>query len=502
MLKAYRKNYDSALSFLWLFAGIGFFLFSNGRWIVPVCAWLAPVFLLKFISHKKAFFGLFILFLLILFATRVIYHEIIPSLLGLLAYILFLYYTILAFLPYLAHRMLVHKIDGFIGTLVFPSVAVVVEYLNTVMFGSWASVAYSQFGDLPLIQLSSVTGIWGITFIVMWFGPVLNWIGDRKFEWAKVRKEILIFVTIFVGVLLYGGLRLGMFRPGSKTVRVASLTATQEINALGEAIQEKGFVSSVSMAAQQRDSLNDILGPVHEAIFVRTGEVARSGASLVFWPEGMVVVLEENQDQFIARGRDLARSEQAYLLMAYFVIPRKNPKEFGENKSVLINPKGDIEWEYLKTHPVPGSTDKPGDGNIPVSQTPFGRVASVICYDMDFTNLIRKAGKLKTDIMIVPAWDWKAIDPLHTYMAVFRAVENGFSMIRQTGEGLSIAVDYQGRVLAEMDHFTSENHVMFSDVPVKGIITIYSRIGDLFAWLCIAVVFIFFLWNLIRRLGR
>lgn len=49
--------------------------------------------------------------------------------------------------------------------------------------------------------------------------------------------------------------------------------------------------------------------------------------------------------------------------------------------------------------------------------------------------------------MIVPSKDWKEVLPLHTHMAVFRAIENGFSLIRGTGHGLSIAVDYQGREL-------------------------------------------------------
>ena len=58
-------------------------------------------------------------------------------------------------------------------------------------------------------------------------------------------------------------------------------------------------------------------------------------------------------------------------------------------------------------------------------------------------------------------------------------------MVRQTSNGLSVATDYQGRVLSRMDHFTTEDHVMVSQVPTKGVTTFYSRFGDLFAWLCI-----------------
>jgi len=91
------------------------------------------------------------------------------------------------------------------------------------------------------------------------------------------------------------------------------------------------------------------------------------------------------------------------------------------------------------------------------------------------------------DIMLAPSNDWKQIDPLHTHMAVFRAIENGFSLVRHTSNGLSMAVDYQGRILAQMDHFTTDDRVMISQAPTRGVATIYSRIGDAFAWLCVAL---------------
>lgn len=104
-----------------------------------------------------------------------------------------------------------------------------------------------------------------------------------------------------------------------------------------------------------------------------------------------------------------------------------------------------------------------------------------------------------TSLMLVPADDWEAIVPLHTHMAVFPAIENGFSMIRSTYEGLSIAVDYQGRELAALDDFTTEEVVMIADVPTEGVTTIYSRIGDLFAWLCVVGFVAVVGWAVVRR---
>jgi apolipoprotein N-acyltransferase len=67
-------------------------------------------------------------------------------------------------------------------------------------------------------------------------------------------------------------------------------------------------------------------------------------------------------------------------------------------------------------------------------------------------------------------------------------VENGFSLVRHTNDGLSAAVDYQGRVLSRMDHFTAGEPVMVSEVPIEEVTTVYSRIGDSFAWLCVAAL--------------
>jgi apolipoprotein N-acyltransferase len=107
---------------------------------------------------------------------------------------------------------------------------------------------------------------------------------------------------------------------------------------------------------------------------------------------------------------------------------------------------------------------------------------------MDFPGFLKQAGRLRTDIMLVPSNDWKEIDPWHSQMARFRAVEQGFNLVRHTSNGLSLATDYHGRVLNSMDHFTTTDRVLISHVPIQGVATIYSRIGDAFAWVCIAAL--------------
>ena len=74
---------------------------------------------------------------------------------------------------------------------------------------------------------------------------------------------------------------------------------------------------------------------------------------------------------------------------------------------------------------------------------------------------------------------------MHTRMAVFRAIENGISIVRQADNGLSMAADPYGRVLAQVDHFTSSERVMVAQVPIQGVPTLYPVIGDMFGWLSI-----------------
>jgi apolipoprotein N-acyltransferase len=74
---------------------------------------------------------------------------------------------------------------------------------------------------------------------------------------------------------------------------------------------------------------------------------------------------------------------------------------------------------------------------------------------------------------------------MHSQMATFRAIENGYSLVRPTSNGLSLAVDYEGRVVGASDFFTTNQQVVVAIVPIHGVQTIYTTIGDLFAWLSI-----------------
>jgi apolipoprotein N-acyltransferase len=118
---------------------------------------------------------------------------------------------------------------------------------------------------------------------------------------------------------------------------------------------------------------------------------------------------------------------------------------------------------------------------------------------MDCPDTIRQAGQAGAGIMLVASHEWPEIAPMHTYMATFGAIENGFSMVRQAPNGLSIAVDHEGNVLAASDYFATDQQVIVAYVPTQGVRTIYATVGDLFAWLSIAGLVVLIGVALLRR---
>jgi len=127
----------------------------------------------------------------------------------------------------------------------------------------------------------------------------------------------------------------------------------------------------------------------------------------------------------------------------------------------------------------------PGNDRPFIGGTAYGRAAVAICFDMDFPAFIREAGQAQADLLLVPANDWDEIKKIHFWMAAFRAVENGATMIRATSTGLSTVVDPFGRTLAVTDHFWPGARVMVAQVPIARTGTVYARVGDLFSWLCL-----------------
>jgi apolipoprotein N-acyltransferase len=488
---------QDSLSYLWLALATVLGFFSFGKWIIPLAVWLGIVFSIRFIRTQPPVRGLIIY----VFASMIpLYFTLQGMPIPGMSYFVFVAAAgLIGVLPFLAERLITPRLNGFVSTLVLPMAWTSLDYVSSVTSGSWGSLAYTQYGNLPLLQVLSITGMWGITFLIAWFASVVNWAWERQFEWKKIRVGAMVYAGILALVFLFGIVNL-IFLPASDSVKVASIAAHEILLADPNTQVFLQRLSSGEITEAELESLRLKFNATNDDLLERSKREARSGAKIIYWAEANSLVLKQDEAGLIEQGRMLAHQEGIYLGMAIGTLNHSH--KLWEDKIVLIEPSGEIAWEYFKARSAPGEGSMQGDGKILASDTPYGRIASSICYDMDFPNLILQAGEAEVDMMLTPANDWKKFAPLHMKMATFRAIENGFSLVRPTSDGSSVAVDYRGRVLETMDYFTSKDHVMISYVPKKGVSTVYSQAGDIFAWLCIAGFVVFLGWAMVNTVLR
>jgi apolipoprotein N-acyltransferase len=475
------------LSSLWLALGILLFAFVWPRWTIPLAAWLAPVFLLRFVRTQPLLRGM----LLLLLASALV---LVFALQGVIPYSGAIYYpavfgiAVAGILPYLLDRLLARRLGGLLGTLVFPLAGTTVSYLAALgSLGTMGNSAYTQYGNLPLLQLLSVTGIWGIILLMSWFASVINWAWERGFAWPRVRSGVALYASLLALVLLFGGARLALFPAQGSTVRVAGISPSQALVAAADKQVPQKLSGKETQA--QRALISQANAPVFDELLALSEAEARAGAKIILWPEcsGGVTLVQEDEASLLARASALARTTGTYLDLGFCeLLSHPVQSSFFTDELILVDPTGSVVWRYEKAHPVPGEPWKPGDGQVPTIQTPYGRLANVICFDADFPGTMRQAGQAGADLMLVPSKDWREIDPYHSQLITFRAIENGYSLVRQTSNGLAMTVDYEGNVLGASDYFTTDPQVMVAFVPMQGVRTIYATIGDLFAWLSIA----------------
>jgi apolipoprotein N-acyltransferase len=456
----------------WIVLGVGtalHLLAIHGRWDLAPAAWLAGVFLLRCARTTGIVKG----FLLIWAVTKV----------G-VAYLLCVPLGAVFVLPYLVDRMVTPRLASpLLRTLVFPTAVVGAEYLigtATPIGTALGSLATTQHENLPLLQLAAVTGGYGVSFLVAWLAPVANDAWERRLTWPRISTVALTFLGILGATLIGGTARLAFFPPTAETVRVAGVTWSREAHERADAMLE------------QFDSLRDAVGrdpvAVRNAFALRNDDLLAStarelvaGAEVVVWPEAGAMTLAADRAALLDRVGVLAAEHDAYIEVGMASVTGDPGLAGTTNEAVLVDPAGRVRWQYHKTHPIPFlDRIEPGDGRVPTADTPYGRIANVICFDADFPALMRQAPDV--DLMLVPSNDWVEYGQTHTEKATLRAIENGYSLVRQDSRGLSRVIDPQGRTLAQADFFTTDQQTVVAQVPVTGIRTIYGAVGDVFAW--------------------
>lgn len=493
-----KTNKKTEQIFLLLIGGVGIAL-SGINWTVGIAAWIAPIFLLMFTRKAR---WLYMLFFFLVVAVAGSISQTSNNLFHLVAVDIFngVTFGIVYSVIYAIDKILYKKGDRFYATLIFPSVMVLAEFLISLKIGTWGIIAHTQFEMKSLIQFSSIAGVFGISFIVAWFSSVVNWIFERKSDSRLVYQGIFIYASVLTIILLYGGLRMKLQYSVGKTVKVATVLSETEVHQIVE--REKDAMTELAAnytADIPPQMFSDSLAV--KALVARTSDAAKQGAKIIVWNEIALILNQTQKKDLLAEIQSECLKNDVYVLVAFLEENEDRNRKPFNNVSILIAPDGKVVWEYQKSflHPyAEAPIINSGNFEIPVIQTSSGKLGNVICSDLDMPSYIKQAGREAVDILLVPAYDWPGITPLHAEMACLEAIQFGFSLVRANGKGLAIITDYLGNTLASVNTLTSDTKIIYADVPIKSVKTFYSSVGDLIVYL--AMLFLVFL--IIRKIVK
>jgi apolipoprotein N-acyltransferase len=458
-----------------LLLGAALYTLVGWKWNVAAAAWLAPALLVFFFRRQARWYATLpavALLWAVSYANKVGGWDMDPLFEVLALGLATLPLVVALYLDRFAAR----RLPTLVATLVFPAAFVGADYLFGLLpFGTVFSVAVTQVYLTPLVQVGAIAGIWGIEFLVLWTAPVLNAWWEAGFDVRPVRLPLAAFAASLAAALVLGGLRVALDRPTAPTVRVAGVTVPHERDYWAELID-------VGTPRERAEALVGEFAALNDRLLQESARVVQSGAKVVFWSEANAFLLPEGKAAFMQRAQAFAREHGVYLVPAFQVLRYGDTSGF--NGLAVFAPDGTLAFEYEKSKSWYATTS---DGLLRSIDTPYGRLSAVVCFDLDFPALIRQAAAQKVDIMLVPAFDTFETRVYHTEVGLLRGVENGFSVVRMVNEGTSMAVDYRSSVLAYQDYFATDSRFMLADVPTRGVSTVYGRLGDWFAWLCLAL---------------
>ncbi|MCH8837913.1 MAG: nitrilase [Candidatus Marinimicrobia bacterium] len=450
---------------VWLLLGLVLTFLSEEPHGVGLLAWFAPVPFLYYLMNTSGWrsrMGLFAALLITMHLTigKIVTDPIPYAMVPMFAVPL----ALTGLVVYLTWDWLRRKGGRTVAIFAFPALIVVAELFLFRMspLGVWGAKANTQLDNLPLLQIVSVFGMTGVAFLIGWGASILAQV-FAKDDLPALKRHIGAFVLVLLSVHIYGSLRLGQVQEG-RVVTVAAVSTDLILT---------GVIPSEDELHQNNDQL-----------FQRSSRAAEQGARVIVWNEGATIIMKEEEENFLDRAKEMAVKHGVQLVVAYIVPVTLEPFTF-ENKYQWIMPNGLIAEEYHKHHPVPGEGAIRGEAPLQVIRTDMGNMAGAICYDYDFPAMSRQHGKLEAVLVVLPSSDWQGIDPVHTRMASLRAIEGGFSLLRSVRAAASAGFDAYGRVRGWLNYYEDNDRILITSLPVQSVDTIYNRIGDALAYLCL-----------------
>jgi apolipoprotein N-acyltransferase len=445
------------------------FYFGTGLRPIWWITWIAPVPVLLAASRLSARTTFVVAFLALAFGQLNMWHYLrallhIPlavCLIVLLPPVLVFAFTVSLF------RMLVRRGAIWLAVLSLPAAWVVWEYSLSLFspHSTFGSLAYTQMNCLPLVQLASATGIWGISFCLLLLPTSIAVVLGARTTWRHTSALAVAVCLFLAAVFGFGYWRLHESLPPASLVRVGLIASDLPANIIVEG----------------RDSVLRLLRDYSR----QTETLVAKGAQVIVMPEKIAVLLDSDRDSVDALLQPLANRTGAIIVVGVVDVVGKS----AWNEARIYFPGLTVPSTYDKHHMVPGF-----ESNLTVGTArtefvqPSGRWGVMICKDMDFPNLSRQYANDGTALLLVPAWDFSADGWLHGRMAILRGVEGGFSIVRTPKQGILTLTDDRGRVLSEQDTSSAPFVTILGNIPVRHDDTLYSRFGDWFAWLCVLLL--------------
>jgi apolipoprotein N-acyltransferase len=482
-------------------------------------AWFALTPLLISLLYKKpseAFFAGFYTGLFYFFGTLYwIYYSInhygnipfVPSLL--IVFLLCMYLSLYAgvFAALFSWKISTTRLPAL---FIAPVLWVTLEFLRSYALTGfpWSSIGYSQYRFLPVIQFADITGIYGVSFLVIAVNGALadffiikNRLRSMPlFPLSQTLTGVAILFAFIVSIFVYGYWRLHQ-SPSGKPVRVSIIQGNIE--------QDKKW--DLSYQREVIDTYKDL-----------SYASSSMSPSLIVWPETAVPFYFGSDEAFTMELIEFQKTLNAYLLFGSIIVKdssSEGSKRSLTNSAVLLDHDGKTIYIYDKIHLVPfgeyvplrkilffldklvvGIGDYEKGASTLRAETPYGSFGVFICYEIIFPGLVRKAYSRGGDFMVTitnDAWFGETQGPYqHFSMAVFRAIENRKPVIRAANTGVSGFIDSAGRIQGMTPLFQRTATTM--DITTNSKKSFYSRYGDIFSYLCM-VTTVLLLLNVSRR---
>jgi apolipoprotein N-acyltransferase len=347
----------------------------------------------------------------------------------------------------------------------------------------WELLGYSQVTVLPIAQLASLFGVYGLSMLVAAASAALAFAAAGPPQGPVRYMPAAGALMIVLAIAVWGSRRV----------------AASEWTRAGEPIRI-GMIQGNVDQAQKWDVKR--ASAIFQDYVNLTRQAIREGAQLVLWPESSTPFLFEENLPAAAVVRTLAQQARVPIVFGSDQIERGRPDRFF-NSAFLVRADGTTGGVYRKMHLVPfgeyvpfqrllffaaplteqAGTFSPGL-NPELLPVDGHRLSVAICYEVVYPDLVRQfvaGGSELLTTITNDAWFGQTSAPVqHFQQAAMRAIENGRYLVRSANTGISGIVDPYGRVLAQTPIF--ESAVLVGEARFLRTSTFYSRHGDVLAY--------------------